>query len=229
MVKLYYYFQNNLFLNILLIINYSTTIYTLSFKYSNAITLNNGNIFVIHETGITICNPSFSKIIKNVTVFTSGNRISSANYLSKVSISQFNEGYIVSVIINKIYIFNPEGNSIYTSDVITSNNVKIFISRDELYIPSNGEKQYYYLLGYIYQDSIYLKYYYYVPSSNSNNLHSFTNEKKDYYYNYYSDVNFLIKNEGISCQMLYYFIFFCLVFIIYIIIFIIHVYFLNIC
>ena len=108
MVKKYNFFQNNLFLTILLILDCSTTIYALSFKYSNAITLNNGNIFVIHETGITICDPSFSKIIKNVTVFTSGDRISSANYLSKVSISQFNEGYIVSVIINKKFLILKE-------------------------------------------------------------------------------------------------------------------------
>ena len=109
MVKRYNFFPKYLFLTILLILNCLTTIYTLSFKYSNAITLKNGNIFVIHETGISICDPSFSRIIKNVTVFASGDRISSANYLSKVSISQFKEGYIVSVIINKIYIFSPEG------------------------------------------------------------------------------------------------------------------------
>ena len=176
MVKDLAYFLNNFFFTISFALNFSITLSTLSFKYPTAITLKNGNIFIIHETGISICDPTFSIIRKNVTVFSSGNKISSANYLSKVSVSQFNEGYIVSVIINKIYIFSPQGEIEYMStSALTTNDVNIFISRDELY----NDNQYYYLIGYMYQNSIYLEYYYYKPSTKSNSLHSYVYSKKD--------------------------------------------------
>ena len=196
MVKIFNYFSFRLIYITLLILNFTNTISSLSFEYPTVVTLNNGNIFVIHKTGVSICDPSFSLIINNVTVFESGNQITSPNSLSKVSISQFNEGYIVSIIINKIYIFSPEGRLEYISDVLTNYDVNIFISRDELF----DGNQYYYLIGYIYQNSIYLEYYYYISTQKKNNLHSSARAKKDFYYS----ENYNIKNKGISCQMLYY-------------------------
>ena len=196
MVNRYDYFSNKLFFTILFILNFSITISTLSFEFPTAVTLNNGNIFVIHKTGVSVCDPSFETKKENIITFTSGNQISSDNYLSKVSTSKFNEGYIISVIINKIYIFNPEGQLEYTSEALTDKDVNIFISRDELF----SGTQYYYLLGYIYQNSIYIKYYFFTPSSKINTLHSYANSKKDYYYNN----KYFIKNQGISCQMLFY-------------------------
>ena len=83
----------------------------LNFSYPTAITLNNGDIFIIHKYGITICDSSLLNIIKNVKNFTSENeQISSEEKLSKVSISKFNDGFIVSIIINKVYIFDKNGN-----------------------------------------------------------------------------------------------------------------------
>ena len=43
--------------------------YSISFIYPNSVTLKNGNIFVIHKEGVTICNSDFSEIIKNVITF----------------------------------------------------------------------------------------------------------------------------------------------------------------
>ena len=50
-------------LNILLSISYS------SFIKPIAITLGNGNIFVIHQTGITICDSANLEVIKIVYTF----------------------------------------------------------------------------------------------------------------------------------------------------------------
>ena len=41
-----------------------TFIKTLKLDYIDAVTLNNGNIFIIHQNGISICDSSFSQIIK---------------------------------------------------------------------------------------------------------------------------------------------------------------------
>ena len=118
MVNIFDHFSNKFFFTFLFILKFSIIISTLSFEFPTAVTLNNGNIFVIHKAGVSICDPSFEIIKENITTFTSENQISSGNYMSKISISRFNQGYIVSIIINKIYIFNPEGQLEYTSNAL---------------------------------------------------------------------------------------------------------------
>ena len=114
----------------------------LSFYYPTAITLNNGNIFIIHKTGITICDSSFSNIIRYVKNFTTeSEQISSEEKLSKVSISKFNDGYIVSIIINKVYIFDKTG--------IMKTNKDLSYTNDNLYFSLTAYKydiDYYYFL-----------------------------------------------------------------------------------
>ena len=61
-------------------------------------------------------------------------------------------------------------------------------------------KYYYYLAGFIYDNSIYLNYYYYNSTNKNNVLHSSATGLKDLYYDYYYD----IKNKGLSCQILKY-------------------------
>ena len=60
-----FYANKYLFIPIIIIIIIKR-ISNLSFTYPTAINLNNGNIFIIHKTGITICNKYFTKIVKNV-------------------------------------------------------------------------------------------------------------------------------------------------------------------
>ena len=78
----------------------------LYFEYPTSIILNNKKIFIIHKTGVTICEPSFTNIVKNVYNFTNENeQISNETKLSKVSLSKFDDGYIVSIISLIKYIF----------------------------------------------------------------------------------------------------------------------------
>ena len=51
------------------LLNISFIFSYISFNYPNAVTLKNGNIFVIHKYGISICDNSYSIIIKNITFF----------------------------------------------------------------------------------------------------------------------------------------------------------------
>ena len=196
MMEKYYYISYKLLFVELFLIHIPIAISTLSFTYPTAVTLQNGNIFVIHQTGISICDPSYSTIIEDIYVFPSGKQISAPDILSRVSISQFLDGYIVSAIIDKIYIFNSEGKLETTSTSLMNENINIFISVDEIFL----DKYYYYLAGFIYDNSIYLNYYYYNSTNKNNVLHSSATGLKDRKYgNYY-----VIKNKGLSCQILNY-------------------------
>ena len=170
----------------------------LSFSFPIATTLNNGNIFIIHKTGITICDYSLTKIIKYVTNFTTDDeQISTEEKLSKVSISKFNNGYIVSIIINKIYIFDKIGNFKRDKD--------LYFTIDNLYYSLTAYKYdidyYYFLIGFIYQQSLYLYYYKYDPASQQINEAA---KKLGFYETDEFDSPIYLQNKGISCQFLKY-------------------------
>ena len=198
-VKEYNIFPYNLLFIFILFLQISYIHSTLSFEYPTSVTLKNGNIFIIHKTGVTICDPSMTMRIKDILNF-STNQISNINYLSKVTISQFEDGYIISVIIDKIFIFDIEGELKYTDNqLITNSELDIYysLSIDEFY-----DNAYYYLVGFINNSKLNLKYCYYNPTRNehkeaaSDSLYDYA---YDSYYNSYS-----IQNKGLSCQILNY-------------------------
>ena len=88
-----------------------------NFIYPSAVTLKNGNILVIHKTGVTICNSSYTSF-DDIIIFSESEHISSEENLSKITISQFADGYIVAVVINNIYIFDENGDFKLKSDNI---------------------------------------------------------------------------------------------------------------
>ena len=85
--------------NLFFFLNIIKTIYSLYFTYPTAITLNNGNIFIIHKSGITICNANFTQIIANTLII---DLIPTLNDLYKIKISKFEDGYFLCLIINKL-------------------------------------------------------------------------------------------------------------------------------
>ena len=115
--------------------------------------------------------------------------------LSKVSISKFDDDYIISVIIDKIYIFDDEGNF--------KNRTDFFTTEEDLYFTLAIHKidniyYHYYLVGYIYDSKLNLYYYNYDSSNNENNLNNSLQNYKHIYYNSYYD----IQNKGITCQFI---------------------------
>ena len=137
--------------------------YSISFIYPNSVTLKNGNIFVIHKEGVTICNSDFSEIINNVITFDENKKIDTEDKLSRVSIAQFDDGYIVSIIINKIYFFNIEGEIIkyFSFNLAPPTNIYYALSTHKI-----QDNWYYYLIGYINQNQLYLYYYKHKTTSN---------------------------------------------------------------
>lgn len=171
------------------------------FSYPTSIALKNKEIFVIHETGITICDSTFRHIVKSVYNFTSEEQISNEDKLSKVSIKKFNDGYIVSIIIDKIYIFDEEGNFKERSESLISSidDENIFIT---LTAYENENEYYYFLFGYIYQQSLYLYYYEYDSSKTTGSGFSEIAKLENYYETGYN--SYRILNKGISCEFLKY-------------------------
>ena len=187
------FLEKNEFL-FLMILLFSET-YSRYYNYPTAIVLNNQNVFIIHQTGIIIYDPSLFIKVKNVYNFNDNETITNENEYSKVSISKFDDGYIVSVIIDKIYIFDNEGN--------LKNKYDFFTFEEDLYFTLAVHKvdnmnYHYYLIGYIYDHKLNLYYYKYDSSKNENILiKSLENFKDIYSHNYYG-----ILNKGITCQFI---------------------------
>ena len=81
-----------------------------SFDYPYSITLANDNIFLIQKTGIDIydkCLNMLNQIIK----FSKEEEITEENF-SKIAVKN-NKEYILSIINDKLFIFNNEGKLLY--------------------------------------------------------------------------------------------------------------------
>ena len=68
------FLEKNEFLFLIILLFFKT--YSLYFDYPTSIVLNNENIFIIHKEGITICDPSFTEIVKDVYKFNDNEKIS---------------------------------------------------------------------------------------------------------------------------------------------------------
>ena len=155
--------MNNFFFSVfisLIILSFSSC--RLYFSFPTAITLNNGNILVIHKTGVDICNPLFTEIIQNIMNFATDEQITDENKLAQVSIEKFEDGYIVCIIINTIYIFEPSGTKKIYSRLTTNTNIPYFSLTAYKY--ENG--YYYFLIGYIANYQLILYYFKYNKSQN---------------------------------------------------------------
>ena len=85
-----------------------------TFDYPKAFALTNENILIFHKGGIDVYNPTLTNLVKHIKDFNS--ELSSGNELNKFAIKQFDESdndLIISILTNKIYIFNSTGDLIY--------------------------------------------------------------------------------------------------------------------
>ena len=189
--KHYFYF----FL-FLLIINISKSSQAfLYFKYPYAFTIKDRNIFVIHQDGITICDPTLKRIIRNETIFESSEKISNDSSLSKVT-TLYENGYIICLINDYIYIFDEEGNlKLKSSNTIHSGTVS-----GEYYTLVNiglSSNFLYYVIGFVYDQKLYFYGYKYDINANTNSNYANLNA---YNHRYSSSSSYYIRNKGLSCQ-----------------------------
>lgn len=80
----------------------------LAFNFPYAFKLNNKNILVIHELGITICDQTFTESIDRVLTFSDSEKINTDSALSKMA-SVIASDYVICLINDQIFILNEEG------------------------------------------------------------------------------------------------------------------------
>ena len=159
----------------------------LSFKYPTALTLKNNKIFVIHSLGIDICDSLYKTSI-NIVQFEE-ELIQSD--LPKISISKYETGEFIVLIIDTIYIFDGYGQKISNAKLTESFNAEYYTLSAHKIIQKTENNFYYFLLGYIDKSSPKLNLYYYSLDTNSKSIQT-VSQKINYENN--------MKNSGVSCQ-----------------------------
>ena len=171
-----------------------------SFDYPYSITLPNDNIFLIQKTGIDIYDKSLNKL--NQIIEFSGKEEISEEKFAKIAI-KYNYEYILSVINDKMLIFNNEGKLLYKSEE-KINDKQIIYSYSLTFI--NVTNNYFdYILGY-FDKECYLKLYLYRYDIENNNITELSKKRNDYYYydkmwssySYYTNLHKLL-----SCEYMY--------------------------
>ena len=167
------------------------------FNFPYSISLSNGNILIIHKYGITICDGLLSNIIEDIVIFNKDEEIKTELSLSKVTTANIDE-YIISIINDKIYIFNDNGNLLYEDD-------KKILEQEEIadyytLVPIKKEGNYiFYFIGFIHNASLYFLYYEYDYIEKTNFQLSKRIGKHEY-----NLIKYDIKNKGLSCQYMTY-------------------------
>ena len=167
----YLIYEYNIFRLLLFLFLIKSSI-CVEFVLPKAITLIDGNILIIHKEAIEVYDSSLSQRINKVKTFSSSEQITTSSLLSKVAISRFDQSgdnIIVSLILNKIYIFNYKGEKLYEeekSEIITMLNGTYF---DLIPLKKSGNK-YSYIVAFVVNNVGCLHIFEYDKASNANSL-----------------------------------------------------------
>ena len=177
----------------------------INFNYPSAISLSNGNIFIVEKEGIYVYdgqlkNKIYSYIFKDVN-----DKINNQDDLSNVIIKS--KGiYILCLINSKIFIFDYEGKYLNeTEKVINDQNV---LHPTLTIIPINKEGYYFYTIGYfLYEDNSYkMKLLYYNININyktNHYLYNLTIDNNSIAKMIFWSESFSFQGKGLSWEYLY--------------------------
>ena len=159
----------------------------ISISYPTSKTLLNGNIFIIHETGVYVCDKSLSTIIKTSLSFSDDTKLTK-NDLMKVRIGMLDDGILFCIIKDSVYAFDKEG---------------AFLSNYNIILTYSGTPELYSLFGLTYDD---YSYYYYVAYALNNKLYI---QYYEYILDYkkteitksnYDGIKCCLQTESYTCQ-----------------------------
>ena len=191
--KIYNIFR--FFLLFFLIIKQSKSSDSPSINFPYSIILSNDNIFVIHENGVSIYDSTFSNLISNEVIF-SGTKINHEYYLSKVTVSQFENGYIIAIILDEIYFFDYKGSFI----IKTTQNLPAYtFGAYYSLVPIKYYNGYFfYIIGFVSDDFLYLCYY----KFHLVNKENITIQSKAINVNEVNTFIYRSANNGLTCQLM---------------------------
>ena len=166
-------------------------IQTLSFQYPTSFTLQDGRIFIIHSSGIDICNSQYTESNQIISFSTTLSQTS----LSKISISKFSNGEFIIFIINKFYLFDENGNKKIETKILTSISGGEYFTLSAHKVTKISTKDtYYFLFGYIDKSSYKFNIFYYNINTGSDLITTLDSLS-------FSDN---ILYTGLSCEFSYY-------------------------
>ena len=174
-----------------------------SFDYPYSITLVNDNIFLIQKTGIDIYDKSLNKL-KQIFEFAGEEKMSKENF-EKIAI-KYNKKYILSIINNKIFIFNNEGKLLY-KDKEKINDNQIIYSYSLTFLHTTNDTCIY-VIGYFDENS-YLNLHLYRYDSEKKNIVLKSIQNKSHKYSIPNEIlepgiiNFSYKQKLLSCEYMY--------------------------
>ncbi len=168
------------------------------FIYPRAISLLNNNFFILHKYGIDIYDALLSTKIKNIITFNDSEQINTTAIYSQIAIAKsYKTDNIISIINNKIYIFNNEGELLYNS----IKTIEDFKGEDyNLILINNSNNGYLYVTIFVNaNNNIQLLFFIYNKNENTNFLvhkmpvFNYLGENGKYY---------SVKNKYITCQLM---------------------------
>ena len=168
-----------------------------SFFYPYSITLANDNIFLIQKTGIDIYNKSLN-MIDHIIKFSKEEEITEENF-EKIAIKN-NKDYILSIINDKLFIFNNEGKLLYNNETKINGNQMIYSYSLTLIHTTNVTC--FYIIGYFDEDS-YLNLYLYRYDNKKNKIALLSKYKKNSYL-YQITESYRYTPKLLSCENMYY-------------------------
>ena len=165
-----------------------------SLVYPHGVNLNSGDILIIHKFGVTVYDSNLTNNKSQIVIFGDDELIETEEDLSKLTVESFN-GYIFSIIKDKIYIFNEQNGTLtYISSKIINQPqdaeyytlVPVNITYDYIYS---------YVIGYIGSSRLLnLFYYEYDSMANENRIISSKYNNPFGFGN-----NEIINSRGLSC------------------------------
>ena len=123
-------------------------IISLDFSYPSAISLPDGNIFIVEKRGIFVYDEKLI-IIKYNYPFEANEEINDENSLSNIII-KFKQNYIICLINLKIYFFDSEGQLLLKTNNIIDDEIISFPILAP--IDLNIDNFYFYVIGYFFYE-----------------------------------------------------------------------------
>ena len=166
----------------------------LSLVNPHGINLNSGEILIIHKFGVTVYNFDLTNIQRQIVKFGENELIETEEDLSKLTVESF-DGYIFSIIKDKLYIFNEKDGELSYNDrnIINQPQNIEYYTLEPVNITNNIK--YSYVIGYVNSNHLLNLFYYEFNSDlKSNQLISSINQNPYPYYN-----NDIIQSRGLSC------------------------------
>ena len=109
----------------------SLFIRNLDMNYTHALSLINGNIFILHEKGVKVYNYNFTIVLYNL--YFDGIKLIQSEYENNLTTlfqcDDDNKQYVFAIIYNKIFIFSSRGEYLFS----LSNTCSNFTSNEYMY------------------------------------------------------------------------------------------------